>query len=132
MSTATAIKNDATWQTLCRKADLVAHSGVAAWLETGNDTAQVALFYLPGHSNELYAVDNHDPFSGANVIARGIVGDVKGEPVIVSPLYKQRFRLADGVCLEAADMRLRHWPVRLDGEQVMIAIAAASASGRIE
>lgn len=123
MSTATAIKNDVTWQPLCTRADLVAFSGVAAWLETAGGPVQVALFHLPGpgQSSELYAVDNRDPFSGANVIARGIIGDVKGEPMVASPLYKQHFRLADGVCLEDAAVRLRHWPVKFEGERVMIA-----------
>ncbi|GAA5176099.1 nitrite reductase small subunit NirD [Modicisalibacter zincidurans] len=122
MHTATAIDNDVIWQPLCRKADLVAFSGVAAWLETASGTAQVALFYLPGYETELFAVDNRDPFSGANVIARGIVGDLKGEPVVASPLYKQHFRLADGVCLEDAAVRLRHWPVCFDDDKVMIGL----------
>ena len=95
MHTATAIDNDVIWQPLCRKADLVAFSGVAAWLETASGTAQVALFYLPGYETELFAVDNRDPFSGANVIARGIVGDLKGEPVVASP--------AKGAAVDAAD-----------------------------
>ncbi|MBB3141895.1 nitrite reductase small subunit NirD [Halomonas organivorans] len=139
MSTATAEAPTMTqtWQTLCTKADLVPHSGVAAWIETADGPAQVALFYLPGpntpektvpgsntpqpgHSPELYAVDHHDPFSGANVIARGIVGDVQGEPVVASPLYKQHFRLTDGQCLEDETVRLRTWPLRLDGDKVEI------------
>ncbi|SDL17000.1 assimilatory nitrite reductase (NAD(P)H) small subunit [Modicisalibacter muralis] len=150
MSTAMAFKRDTevTWRQICTSADLVAHSGVAAWLETGDGSTQIALFYLPSpntpelstgpntpelpsHAGELYAVDNHDPFSGANVIARGIVGDVKGEPVIASPLYKQHFRLSDGVCMEDSQTRLRHWPARFDGDRVMIAIAAAAVLGRI-
>ncbi|MDW5377496.1 nitrite reductase small subunit NirD [Halomonas sp. HP20-15] len=122
MGTATAIKNDVTWQSLCRKADLVEFSGVAAWLETVEGPAQVALFHVPGHETELFAVDNRDPFSGVNIIARGIVGDIKGEPVVASPLYKQHFRLGDGTCLERPDVRLRHWPVRFDGDRVMIGL----------
>ncbi|WP_136069354.1 nitrite reductase small subunit NirD [Modicisalibacter radicis] len=134
MNAATAIDNDVTWQPLCRTADLVAHSGVAAWLETADGPAQVALFFLPAadrsastpsklddRPHEIYAVDNHDPFSGANVIARGIVGDIGGEPVIASPLYKQHFRLGDGRCVEKPEVGLRCWPVKLDGDRVMIA-----------
>lgn len=109
-----------TWHPLCTRADLVAHSGVAAWIEIPDGPAQVALFHLPGHDTELYALDHRDPFSGANVIARGIVGDVRGEPVVASPLYKQHFRLSDGVCLEDESVRLRCWPVRFDGERVLI------------
>lgn len=121
MSTATALKNEVTWQPLCSKADLVAFSGVAAWLETSRGPAQVALFYIPGHETELFAVDNHDPLGNANVIARGIIGDVKGEPVVASPLYKQHYRLRDGACLEEPGVSLRSWPVKFDGNRVMVA-----------
>ncbi|MFC3281994.1 nitrite reductase small subunit NirD [Litchfieldella rifensis] len=126
MSTATALQTEAdvTWQPLCTKADLVAFSGVAAWIETPEGPAQVALFYLPGHDPELYALDHHDPFAAANVIARGIVGDLKGNPVVASPIYKQHFRLEDGQCLEDENQRLRTWPVHFDGDRVMIAIEA--------
>ncbi|MBD3896882.1 nitrite reductase small subunit NirD [Halomonas sp. ML-15] len=124
MNTATALKDEAhthvTWQSICTKADLVAFSGVAAWLETADGPAQVAIFYLPGLEQELYALDHHDPFSDANVIARGIVGDIKGEPVVASPIYKQHFRLGDGQCIEDDSVTLRTWPVRLDGEKIVI------------
>lgn len=119
-ATAEAPTMTQTWQPLCTKADLVAFSGVAAWIETPEGPAQVALFYLPGHANELYAVDHHDPFSGANVIARGIVGDLSGAPVVASPIYKQHFRLDDGQCLEDEAVRLRCWPVCFKGDQVML------------
>nr|WP_168012170.1 nitrite reductase small subunit NirD [Halomonas salinarum] len=121
MTTATAEVTAMTWQPLCTKADLVAYSGVAAWIETPEGPAQVALFYLPGHATELFALDHHDPFSDANVIARGIVGDIQGEPVVASPIYKQHFRLSDGQCLEDETVRLRCWPLRLESGQVLIA-----------
>ncbi len=107
------------WQTLCSRADLVANSGVVAW----HDGAQVALFHLPDNADgeQLFAIENRDPKSGANVIGRGIVGSLKGELVIASPLYKQHFRLADGSCLEYPEQRLQVWPVRLVGDEVQIA-----------
>lgn len=109
----------AAWQTLCSRADLVANSGVVAW----HDGAQVALFHLPDNADgeQLFAIENRDPKSGANVIGRGIVGSLKGELVIASPLYKQHFRLADGSCLEYPEQRLQVWPVRLVGDEVQIA-----------
>lgn len=117
---ASAPQRETRWQRLCGKADLVANSGVVAWWQG----AQIALVYLPrGRSgqSELYALDNHDPFSGANVLGRGIVGDKGGEAMIASPLYKQHFRLEDGVCLEDETIRLRTWRVRLNGDEVEIA-----------
>ncbi|MDN3556573.1 nitrite reductase small subunit NirD [Halomonas maura] len=120
IATAEAPTMTQTWQPLCTKADLVPFSGVAAWIETPEGPAQVALFYLPGHATELYAVDHHDPFSGANVIARGIVGDLSGAPVVASPIYKQHFRLDDGQCLEDEAVRLRCWTVCFEDDRVML------------
>ncbi|WP_043527735.1 nitrite reductase small subunit NirD [Litchfieldella xinjiangensis] len=126
MSTATAMKpeaeTDMSWQPLCTKADLVEFSGIAAWIETAEGPAQVAIFYLPGHDQELYAVDHHDPFSNANVVARGIVGDIKGEPVVASPIYKQHFRLKDGSCVEDDSVALRTWKLSFKGDEVGIEV----------
>ncbi|CAI8898447.1 nitrite reductase small subunit NirD [Pseudomonas sp. IT-P176] len=108
------------WQSVCSQHDLVHNSGVVVWL----DGAQVALFYLPqAEGKTLYAIDNHDPQSGAYVIGRGLVGSLKGELVVASPLYKQHFRLEDGYCLEYPQQRLRVWPVRLEGGQVQVDVA---------
>lgn len=107
------------WQSLCARQDLVANSGVVAWV----DGAQVALFYLPeAGDQQLYAVDNRDPLSGANVIGRGIVGSLGGDLVIAAPLYKQHYRLHDGSCLEYPEQQLRTWPVRLHGDTVEIGL----------
>ncbi len=104
------------WKTLCSLSDLVPFSGVAAKM----GDAQVALFYLPGQEESLFAVCNHDPVSRANVIARGIIGDLNGEPVVASPLYKQHYALKSGECLEDESVKLKTFPVRLNGEQVEI------------
>lgn len=110
---------NAAWHTVCTREDLVTNSGVVVWL----DGAQVALFYLPDAENgQLYAVDNRDPQSGVNVIGRGLIGSIKGDLVIASPLYKQHFRLKDGSCLEYPEQRLRVWPVRFDGQDVQLAV----------
>ncbi|MEZ1317874.1 nitrite reductase small subunit NirD [Pseudomonas fluorescens] len=107
------------WQAVCAQQDLVSNSGVVVWL----DGAQVALFYLPGAEGKtLYAIDNHDPQSGANVIGRGLVGSIKGDLVVASPIYKQHFRLEDGTCLEYPQQRLRVWPVRLNGDAVEVSV----------
>lgn len=107
------------WTRLCNKNDLVPHSGVAAKIEG----QQVALFYIPEFADEVFAISNHDPFSGANVLARGLIGDLKGEPMVASPIYKQHFSLSSGICFEDDDVSVPVWPVRLQGDQVEILIA---------
>ncbi|MBN2990890.1 nitrite reductase small subunit NirD [Pseudomonas cedrina subsp. fulgida] len=120
MSTLNTQRNQATWKSVCSEKDLVSNSGVVVWL----DGAQVALFYLPDAPDQtLYAIDNHDPESGANVIGRGLVGSIKGDLVVAAPIYKQHYRLEDGQCLEAPDQRLRVWPVRLKGGVVEVGVA---------
>lgn len=119
MSPTTPQRHLATWTQVCREQDLVSNSGVVVWL----DGAQVALFYLPGaHAKTLYAIDNHDPESGANVIGRGLIGSIKGDLVVAAPIYKQHYRLEDGQCLEAPEQRLRVWPVRLNGGMVELGL----------
>ena len=105
---------------LCKLNDLVAGGGMAA-LVNGH---QIALFYLPNENPCLYAIDNFDPLGGANVLSRGIVGDIGGELVVASPLYKQHFSLLTGQCLEDKEASVHAWPVLLDGDTVMIEAAA--------
>lgn len=106
------------WQAVCNRQDLVAQSGVVVWFEG----RQVALFYLPEQDTPVFAVDNQDPKSGANIIGRGLVGQLKGELVVAAPLYKQHFSLNDGHCLEDSQQALQVWPVRIRGEQVEIGL----------
>lgn len=108
-------QHDAVWYTACRLDDLVEGSGVCA-LVNGQ---QVAIFHLPKEQPALYAIDNFDPVGRANVLSRGIVGDVRGELVVASPLYKEHFSLLDGRCLEK-DYAVRVWPVRRNGDSVEV------------
>jgi nitrite reductase (NADH) small subunit len=66
-------------------------------------------------------VDNYCPVSGANIIARGIGGNVAGKPVVASPLHKKQFSREDGRCLELAEHRLTAWAVRCNGGAVQVA-----------
>jgi nitrite reductase (NADH) small subunit len=54
------------------------------------------------------------------VLSRGIVGDLKGEVVVASPVYKQHFNLASGQCLEDPAVSVSVFRVSLDGDVVCI------------
>src|SRR6478609_12044477 len=82
------------WAAVCPLEDIVPNSGVCAQVSG----QQVAVFRTD--DDRVYALSNYDPFSNANVLSRGIVGDIKGELVVASPVYKQHFSLASGQCLE--------------------------------
>ena len=97
-----------TWIDVCQIDDLIDNIGVCVLL---NDK-QIAIFRLSG-SDELYAIDNHDPFSNANVLSRGICGDLKGQAVVASPIYKHHFNLMSGQCLEDESVEIPVYPVRV-------------------
>lgn len=59
---------------------------------------QVALFRT--YDDDVYAVQQRDPYSGANVLSRGIVGSRGDLPTVASPMYKQVFDLRTGACLD--------------------------------
>ncbi|WP_306323038.1 MULTISPECIES: nitrite reductase large subunit NirB [unclassified Streptomyces] len=68
------------------------------------DGTEAALF--KDASGTVYAVDARDPFSGADVIANGIMGTRGGAPVVASPMHKQEFDLRTGACLDDPSVRL--------------------------
>jgi assimilatory nitrate reductase catalytic subunit len=92
---------------VCSFSEILNNSGVCALV----GSEQVAVFRV---DDEVYAVGNHDPFSKANVLSRGIVGDLKGELVVASPVYKQHFSLKTGRCLEDASVRIPVYSARVE------------------
>ncbi len=110
------------WLDVCALDDILPDTGVAALVEG----RQIALVRF-GDGDEVYALDNFDPFSHAFVIARGIVGDRGGIPKIASPIFKQSFDLGTGQCLDDPAVRLPSYPVRVVEGRILIAIPADPA-----
>lgn len=102
------------WVTVCELPDLLPERGAAALV----DGIQVALFRLL--DDQVHAIGNRDPFSGAHVLSRGIVGTRAGSPMVASPLHKQHFDLASGVCLEDGTVSVPVYDVRLSGTDVQV------------
>ena len=118
------------WVNVCAEGDLQPNSGVCA-LVAGR---QIAIFYLV-KEKAVYAIDNYDPIGKANVLSRGLIGDVKGQLVVASPLYKQHFNLQTGTCLQDETVQVRAYPVRLQKGKVEIQISeesGAESSNNIE
>jgi nitrite reductase (NADH) small subunit len=123
------------WTAVCLVDDLVPERGAAAIV--GGE--QLALFRLA--DGRVVAVQQHDPFSDAYVLSRGLVGTrtVDGAPVatVASPMYKQVFDLVTGRCLEAVGKSpvrggapdLRTYPVRVEGGMVQVAVGAVARDG---
>jgi nitrite reductase (NADH) small subunit len=86
--------------------DIPVERGVAALI----GSVQVAIFRT--FDGTLYALGNQDPFTGAYVLSRGIVGSRGDVPTVASPLHKQVFDLRTGRCLDAAEVAVPVFPVR--------------------
>ena len=103
------------WVAVCPVDAIVPNTGVCALV----DEHPVAVFRVKAADgrDQFHAIDNIDPKNGANVLSRGLVGNLGDNIVVASPLYKHHIVLATGVCLENADwsVRAHHAEVR-DGQ----------------
>ncbi|MER0445482.1 nitrite reductase small subunit NirD [Streptomyces sp. Edi4] len=110
------LKLEEGWFAVCEAARLTPGRGVAALLPDGR---QAAVF--TDRHGRTYAIDNRDPFTGAYVLSRGLLGSTpQGRPYVASPLLKHRFDLETGACLDDEAHAVRTYATERSG-------AAASA-----
>lgn len=108
---------ETVWRDICAVEDIWPNTGSCARI----GGVQIAVFRLRvGEGERLFAIDNHDPFSQANVLSRGLVGNLGEKLVVASPIYKQHFDLETGQCVEDAGVLLRTWPVRVADGRVQV------------
>ncbi|MDT5136231.1 MAG: nitrite reductase small subunit [Mycobacterium sp.] len=107
----TLLNDIQVWTTACEYARLIPGRGVGVLLDDGT---QAALFRLDDGS--VRAVGNVDPFSGAAVLSRGIVGDRAGRVTVQSPILKQAFALDDGSCLDDPGVSVPVYPARVTSD----------------
>ena len=108
------------WIDVCGVDDLQINSGICALVEG----EQVAIFYMA--DNSIYAINNYDPFGKVHVLSRGMIGDIKGEPMVSSPLYKQHFNLKTGVCFEDETVKVANYDVRIVDNRVEVNLNGAA------
>ena len=103
---------------VCARERIDRDSGVAALV----DGHAVAVFRT--HDDEVFALANHDPFGGAGVLARGIVGtrlvDGVDVPFVASPLHKQAFDLRTGQCLDDPAVAVAAYEVVVEDGMVLV------------
>ena len=108
-----------SWTAVCDMDDLLPEVGVPAMV----DGMQVALFRLT--DDRVLAVQQRDPYSGANVLSRGIVGSRGDVATVTSPMYKQVWNLVTGECLDPVGkepVALRTCAVDVAGGQVRVSL----------
>ncbi len=103
------------WIAVCQDQDLIPGTGLCA-LVNGE---QIAIFKMR-KDDQLFAVNNFDPFGEANVLARGITGSIGDAIVVASPLYKQHFNLQTGVCIEDEAVSVKTYSVRKSGNTIEV------------
>ena len=99
---------------VCAVGSVPLEGGVAVLV----DGVAVAVFRT--HDGEVFAIGNTDPFSGASVLSRGIVGSRGDVPVVSSPMYKQAFDLRTGACLDDASVGVPAYDVEIVAGIVMV------------
>ncbi|WP_373139554.1 nitrite reductase small subunit NirD [Mycobacterium marinum] len=117
----TLLNDIQVWTTACAYDHLIPGRGVGVLLDDGS---QAALFRLDDGS--VHALGNIDPFSGAAVLSRGIVGDRDGRAAVQSPIQKQAFALDDGSCLDDPRVSVPVYPARVTADgKIQVARLAA-------
>ncbi len=101
------------WQAVCTLDEIPEEAGIGARL--GGE--HIALFRF---GKAVYALEDREPGGSVSVLSRGILGDAGGEPVVISPLYKTRIRLRDGRQVDTGEVAVRAWPVKIDGDRVLV------------
>ncbi|MBX2849358.1 MAG: nitrite reductase small subunit NirD [Acidiferrobacterales bacterium] len=108
-------------QKICNPEDLVKNSGVCTLANVAGQEHQIAVFLVPDTEQKVFAISNWDPLGNANVLSRGVIGNIGDELVVASPLYKQHFSLLSGKCLEDEDVSVSTFPVVLEDDGVYLA-----------
>lgn len=103
------------WTPVCSYDDLQPGRGVCVLLEG----EQIAVFRID--SGEVFAIANQDPFSGAFVLSRGLVGCRGGESVVFSPMYKQAIALRSGIAIDEPAVTVDTYPIRVRDGDVEVA-----------
>ena len=104
------------WTAICSLDDIVPNTGVAALI----NGEQVAVFRVAGLDDEVLAIGNYDPNSGAAVLARGLVGSLGDRVVVASPIYKHHFDLHTGECLEEPASAVATYKARVEDGKVWV------------
>jgi nitrite reductase (NADH) small subunit len=95
---------------VCRLDAIDVEGGVAALV----DGEAVAVFRT--YDGGVFALSNFDPFSGASVLARGIIGTRGGAPFVASPIHKQAFDLRTGECLDDPGVSVPTYDVHVSSD----------------
>jgi len=110
------------WVEVARLADVPLDGGVAV----RHGDVQLAVF-RHGAAGTLYATQQMCPHKHDMVLSRGLLGEAGGEPKVACPQHKKTFSLRTGACLTGDVPALRTFPVRTDGDRVLVELPPPEA-----
>jgi nitrite reductase (NADH) large subunit len=103
------------WVKVAKVGDVPADGGIA--IRYGQ--AQLALYNFATRG-EWYACQNQCPHMQDMVLARGLIGDQQGIPKVACPQHKKTFSLKTGECLSGDQLRVRTFPVKVEGDDIYL------------
>jgi len=113
---ATAIKTE--WIKVANTAQFPKEGGIAY---KHNDT-EIAIFNFSSR-DEWYAISNLCPHKKEMILARGMIGDLAGEPKVACPFHKKQFSLKSGECLDDASCgNVETYPVKVEDDYLYIQV----------
>ena len=104
------------WHDVCALTDLEPLWGEAARVAG----RQVALYRVD--ATTVLAADHRDPRTGACVMARGILGSRGTAVTVASPLHKEVYDLATGLCLTGDGPALPVHPAEVRDGRVLVGL----------
>ncbi len=104
-----------SWVRVASVSEVPAEGGIA--VKYG--PAQIALYNFASRG-EWYACQNQCPHMQDMVLARGLIGDQAGQPKVACPQHKKTFSLKTGECLSGDQLKVRTFPVKIEGDQVYL------------
>jgi nitrite reductase (NADH) large subunit len=112
-------KSEKSWVTVGKVSDFPVNAG--ATILYGD--SQLAVFNNAARG-EWYCTQQMCPHKQAFVLSQGIIGDSNGIPKVACPLHKKTFNLQDGELLGEGDLRILTFPVKIEGDSVMVELPA--------
>lgn len=105
------------WIKVCDLETVFPSTGICALI----DGKQVAIF-RPCDDEQVYALNNMDPFARSNVLSRGVICEHLEQLWVASPLKKQRFNLIDGSCLENNEVSVETYQTRITNGKIEVQV----------
>jgi NAD(P)H-dependent nitrite reductase small subunit len=112
-------KSEKSWVSVGKVADFTVNAGTPILY---GDT-QLAVFNNQMRG-EWYCTQNMCPHKQAFVLSQGIIGDAAGTPKVACPLHKKTFGLVDGHELGDGELKIITFPVKVEGDNVMVELPA--------